>query len=440
MIQRLIRFAGSTAPTVVNALAVIVLVGATVQVLLGRGQELTSQAWGVCFVFLVLMIAGELMRIGGMGSRGVSPVAMAAALGMALATELPEGSRLSYGAAVVICMTAAGMVTGVGLLRWIRGGRVSFSGYAIRLLMVAFVAVCFRALPLIDGRPLAAMGPEWRDARWRVALSMIAVLAAALILELLMHVSLRSLRRNLRWRAVLREDAFGVLPTELAVFASAVVVALGMRSLGVFAIPLFLLPLVLMRFAIRRQQHTIAARRQTVAALSQLTDLAGYTNPGHAGRVTRLCLAVGRDLNMTEAELANLETAALLHDIGQVSLTEPIPEGATVEAAPMDQQRIANDSAEIVRRTGVLDTPTVILEQQALPFRFVRERGEPQLLEARILKVCNAYDDLSHGDPARHEAAIERIMLGLGYEYDPRVVDSVIKNTEPSPRSARQKV
>ena len=45
-------------------------------------------------------------------------------------------------------------------------------------------------------------------------------------------------------------------------------------------------------------------------------------------RVSTLAVAVGRELGMSDSELRDLEYAALMHDIGQLSLTEPIPGGA----------------------------------------------------------------------------------------------------------------
>jgi hypothetical protein len=65
---------------------------------------------------------------------------------------------------------------------------------------------------------------------------------------------------------------------------------------------------------------------------------------------------------MSERDALDLKYAALLHDIGQVALREPIPERATVMAAPADQQRIALGGSQIVRQTGVLDRVAVILE------------------------------------------------------------------------------
>jgi HD-GYP domain-containing protein (c-di-GMP phosphodiesterase class II) len=59
----------------------------------------------------------------------------------------------------------------------------------------------------------------------------------------------------------------------------------------------------------------------------------------------------------------------------------------------------------------------------------VREFGEILPLSSRIIKVCNAYDDLTGNSSGRggRDAAIERIHLGLGYEYDPRVVDALVR-------------
>jgi hypothetical protein len=45
-------------------------------------------------------------------------------------------------------------------------------------------------------------------------------------------------------------------------------------------------------------------------------------------------------------------------------------------------------------------------------------------LSGRVLKVANAFDDLTGGrrTPAVVAQALERIELGLGYEYDPVTV------------------
>jgi HD-GYP domain-containing protein (c-di-GMP phosphodiesterase class II) len=151
--------------------------------------------------------------------------------------------------------------------------------------------------------------------------------------------------------------------------------------------------------------------------------------------VASLSVGIGRAMDLPSAEVEDLEYAALLHDLGQVGLRSPIPEGATVLAAPDDQRRIASEGATIVRRTEVLDRVADLMERQTMPFRHVREWGEEIPVPSRIIKVANAFDDFSHGstDPDAVAAALERINLGLGYEYDPEVVDALIRSIPAQP-------
>ena len=55
-------------------------------------------------------------------------------------------------------------------------------------------------------------------------------------------------------------------------------------------------------------------------------------------------------------------------------------------------------------------------------------------MSSRIIKVANAYDDLC-APGGNDDRAMERIHLGLGYEYDPRVVDSLTRVLERRRRS-----
>ena len=165
--------------------------------------------------------------------------------------------------------------------------------------------------------------------------------------------------------------------------------------MGSWALPVFVIPLLLTQFSFRRFAAIRASTLQTIRALSRVTELGGYTETGHSRRVSELSVAVGRELGMSDAELLDLEYAALMHDIGQLSLTEPIPGGATVVAAPTEQRRIASLGAEVIRETGVLDMVATIVEQQAEPYRRAHEVEHPDVpLGSRIIKAVNAYDDL----------------------------------------------
>ena len=199
------------------------------------------------------------------------------------------------------------------------------------------------------------------------------------------------------------------------------------RSSACASLPAALFPLAITYVAVERYARNRMTYRQTIATLSRLTEHGGYTPVAHGERVADLSVRIGRLLGLSDRELRDLEYAALLHDLGQLSLREPIPGGATVLAAPSDQRDIAVEGARIIRRAEELDTVAAYVEAQTTPYRHVRELGEVVPLPSRIIKVANAFDDLTGGrsHPTTAVAAMERIHLGLGYEYDPQVVEAL---------------
>jgi hypothetical protein len=377
-------------------------------------------------VFFVAMVVGEVFRVREPGGRHTAPLATAAALAFAMTVECPTGTSATYGASLVIAVTAVAMAVGL-TPSLLRGRPIRLSDLANSLVGIAVAALLFREVPISGGRSVLELAASWRPDV--LALVMVLISAFALTVEVLLLAVLRAARSHAPFPRTFQDEFMAASGLTAALSATGALVALAERPLGVLAIPLFLFPLVLTQFAVRRRGAIRRTYGQTIRTLSRLTELGGYTETGHASRVAELSLAVGHQLGMSERDVLDLEYSALLHDIGQVSLAEPIPGGATVLAAPTDQRRIAHDGAEIVRQTGVLDKVAVILEAQTTSYRQVRELGEDLPLASRIIKVCNAYDDMAGGSPSpgRQSAAMERINLGLGYEYDPRVVDALVR-------------
>ena len=377
-------------------------------------------------VFFVAIVIGEIFGVTLTGSRHTAPMATAAALAFAMTVDTPGASASSYESALVVAVTAIAMAVG-SIPNLVRGRPLRLPELANGLIGIAVAAVLFREVPISQGRTVLDLEASWPA--YVLAMVMVLVSALALTVEVFLSASVRAARSHAPFLRTFEDEYRAAFGLTAALSASGALIALAERPMGIVAIPLFLVPLVLTQFAVRRQSAIRQTYGQTIRTLSRLTELGGYTEPGHASRVAALSMAMGHELGMSERDMLDLEYAALLHDIGQVSLTEPIPGGATVLAAPADQRRIAHDGAEIVRQTGVLDNVAVILEAQTTSYRQVRELGEDLPLSSRIIKVCNAYDDLTGegAGPARRNAAIERIHLGLGYEYDPHVVDALIR-------------
>ena len=404
------------------ALTLVALVAAGVRF----GDTAMFATLPIVGVFFVAIVIGEIFRVTLPGSRRTAPMATAAALAFAMTVDSAQGPSADYRGALVVAVTAVAMAVGL-IPNVIRRKRVRLPDLANRLIGIAVAALLFREVPISQGRTVLDLQAAWPA--YNLALVMLLISAIALTVEIVLLASLRAARSHAPLGRTIQDEFRAALALSAALSATGALVALAERPLGLVAIPLFLFPLFLTQFAVRRQSAIRRTYRQTIRTLSRLTELGGYTEVGHASRVAELSMAMGHELGMSERDMLDLEYAALLHDIGQVSLTEPIPGGATVLAAPADQRRIAHDGAEIVRQTGVLDKVAVILEAQTTPFRQVREFGEDLPLSSRIIKVCNAYDDLAGDSPdsPKRAAAIERIHLGLGYEYDPRVVSALVR-------------
>ncbi|MEO5744568.1 MAG: HD domain-containing phosphohydrolase [Terracoccus sp.] len=383
-------------------------------------------------LFLVAIALGETARLTILTDRETAPMSTAAALGLSF-TGLTSPGDHQITASVVVATISLGMACGLLILR-LATGSAHWGGTAARLLAAATAAVVYRSVDF-GGHTLIEWQDRWPRDRWLVAVLMLTVGTLAMLVDLTLEAAVRAGRDHAPLLRSIIDEVRSTGGLATALVTSGALIALADFAVGVAALPLFLFPLVLTYFAVQRYATIRTTYRQTIGALSSLTDRAGYTRTSHAQRVADIAVAVGRDMGMGQRELTDLEYAALLHDLGQVALRAPIPQGATVMAAPADQQRIAHDGAEIVRTTGVLDNVAAILEAQTTPYRQVREFGQNLPMSSRIIKVANAYDDLCEPGGGDHRA-MERIHLGLGYEYDPRVVDSLTRILERRQRSA----
>jgi len=378
--------------------------------------------------FVVAIAAGELLRVRMPSGRVAAPIASGSAIGLAVLGPIDGHSPFDVPAGVVTLVVAAALALAL-VVRSLLGRSVEWYIVAARTIGVGVTAVLFRAVPLDGQSAWSWLGDLDARPPWLVAVAMMAAAAAGLYADLVLTGLVRARRSGVPVLGAVREELEEAQALTFGVLAAGPLVAFLAPVVGLLALPLGLLPMTLTNVAVRRYAANRATYRQTIATLSRLTDVAGYTPTGHAARVAERAVGIGRFMGLHADAVQDLEYAALLHDLGQVGLRSPIPDGATVLAAPDDQRRIASEGARIVRRTEVLDRVADLMERQTTPFRHVREWGEEVPVSSRIIKVANAFDDFSHGrtDPGSVEAALERIHLGLGYEYDPEVVEALIR-------------
>ncbi|MFP3988033.1 HD domain-containing protein [Streptomyces sp. E11-3] len=370
---------------------------------------------GTALAFGLLIALGELARWGSAdgGEREPAPLGAAGALAYALLGQ-HAGEPTTHGVlqilAVVVAATLAGSVPHLA-----HGRGPGRDHIARRVLTVGFAAVCFQ--PLYNAGQvgeLVGYGPYY-------ALCIVGVLALTALFDAVLAAALVRARTRWPYGPLLRDELRALLGIASAVGATGAVMALAVAVVGLWALPVFCLPLLLTQFAFRRYAAVRTTYRQTITSLARATEIAGYTPPGHARRVASLSRAVGRELGLAEHELTVLEYAALMHDIGQLSLLDPVPAGATAALPTTEQRRIALLGGAVVRQTGVPADVAVVVERQADPYR-------EQPLTARIVRAVNAYDEMARAQgPGGPLTALERLRLATGHDYQPEVVESLAR-------------
>jgi hypothetical protein len=381
-------------------------------------ERLTDPPVAVAFGSVIAI--GELLRLGLPGGREAAPIATAAALAYALLLrvgELPNGHPTQPVAALqVIAVAAVGMT--VGALPHMAAGRAAgLTGMATRLIGVAVVAFAFRP---IAGEPVISGGSHW----WVAFAVMTFLIAAGWLVEALISALIRADDLGARFSVALWDEMRLQLRLGAAVGVSAMMITFAAEVMGLAELAVLMGPLLVTQVAFRRYSGIRATYLQTVRALARVTEVGGYVESGHSRRVSRLAVAVGRELGLAEPDLLDLEYAALMHDIGQLALADPIPGGATVLVSRADQQRIAELGADVISKAGVLDRVAELVRWQSLPSR--GHDPEPPV-GSRIIRAVNAFDDLVGGSMERDRsaAALERLRMDTAAEYDPGIIEAL---------------
>ena len=181
-------------------------------------------------------------------------------------------------------------------------------------------------------------------------------------------------------------------------------------------------------------------------ALARAVDERMAVQHEHSWKAAEHCVAVARRLGWPDRDLELLQMAAILHDVGKVSIPDhilrkqqPLTEGdwEAIRQAPVR-------GAEMVSRIEGLET--------IVPWiRHSLERydgsgypdglsGEAIPLACRILHVADAYDTITSGRPYRaplgKPEALEELRRNAGTQFDPACVRAFVEYVEASSEAA----
>src|SRR5829696_5496311 len=185
--------------------------------------------------------------------------------------------------------------------------------------------------------------------------------------------------------------------------------------------------------------------RGTVMVLSDVVEADDNYTASHCRSVVELSLATADELGLGRDERQDLETAALLHDVGKIA----IPKEILNKPAKLTDEEFELMKSHTVEGQALLDRVGGRLARVGEIVRSCHERwdghgypdgliGEQIPLAARIVFACDAYNAMTTDRPYRgamsSEAAMGEIAENAGTQFDPCVVDAltaVVARGEP---------
>lgn len=168
-----------------------------------------------------------------------------------------------------------------------------------------------------------------------------------------------------------------------------------------------------------------AARTDVIATLVGALEARTHgVTDGHARRVAELATAIGTRMGMTEADLRDLEAAALLHDLGGLVRATDGPGADAVHHAQAGANLLV-DSPQLCRLGALIQHHHEDWDGSADPSR---ERSDQIPLGARILRVAECFVELQEGHGGATSVnpltAFLQIKAG-GRRFDPRVMEAL---------------
>jgi HD-GYP domain-containing protein (c-di-GMP phosphodiesterase class II) len=274
-----------------------------------------------------------------------------------------------------------------------------------------------------------------------------SVLAAALLAQfaadfastairerLALGVGVRDLVRPLLWVFVV--DAC-LAPIGLAVALAAETT----RAALLLPLPLIALLSIFSReraTRLGRELELSHAYRGTAFLLGDVVEADDAYTGAHSREVVDLVLGVCDELGLDERSRRTTEFAALLHDVGKIK----IPSEIINKPGPLTPEERAIINTHTIEGERLLTPIGGLLAEVGVIVRSCHERydgagypdglaGDGIPLGARIVSACDALNamvtDRSYRKALPHDAALAEMRANSGSQFDPEVVDALIR-------------
>lgn len=267
--------------------------------------------------------------------------------------------------------------------------------------------------------------------------------AAAAVMYMALNTGLVALAVSLSSGVSARESwarfnstlVFDLFSSSTAVLLAFLYVRFDLGGLAVLLLPLFFV-----RHMYQMNQQLEQKNREQLNLMVRAVEARDPYTSGHSVRVSEYARALARELGLSAKEVDNIETAALLHDVGKM-YEEFVPllrkEGRLTPDERMIMQSHPVRGAELVSMSAGL-RGTV---EKAIKHHHENYDGsgypdgmaaEEIPVGARIIMIADTLDAMTTDRPYRRALSFDRVVQELlkysGTQFDPRIVRLTINS------------
>ncbi len=226
---------------------------------------------------------------------------------------------------------------------------------------------------------------------------------------------------------------------DLIVSPVAAVVVILHIHLGLPGLFIVVLPLLLIRYSYSTIQKLQQANRDVLQVLVKTIETRDPYTSGHSLRVAQLAKAIAEDLELQPTRVDEIETAALVHDIGKIDTIYADIIGKHSTLSDAEKKLIvthAAKGAEFLRTLSSFDSQIILGVQHhherwdgtGYPDRLA---GREIPLAARIIMLCDSVDAMLSDRPYRRALSVDQVRAELlrcsGSQFDPEIVQIVLQ-------------
>ena len=174
-----------------------------------------------------------------------------------------------------------------------------------------------------------------------------------------------------------------------------------------------------------------------IKAIAETIEQRGPYTPGHHERVLGLAVAIALEMGLTDFQVEGIAMASTIYDIGMVNIPADIlQEAGRLEGVKQSMYQTYPEAAyDTLKKIECVWPIAEIILQHRESYDgsgFPRGiRGEAILIEARILTVAHALEDLTTHRSYRNafpiNEALKEVSSHSGSRYDPKVVAACLR-------------